>query len=76
MDLRKGFFRLTLVFSVLVVVITLVLFLDDHRYKVYQVKRERAGESPRTITFRWDEKRPPNESDYKIIFFLEEDEKS
>ena len=68
MNIRKGFFRLTLIVSIIGGIIVPLSMIEKYQYETYEVKEEFQGVS-RTIKFEWYlAPRIPSRRDYESMF--------
>ncbi|MDO9464000.1 MAG: hypothetical protein Q7J67_01690 [bacterium] len=73
MNTKKGFLRLTIIFSIIVYAITFgVCFMDFNNYRPdYRMKSKYKAtdkETGKTVAFDWEGVNPPTESDLEEIF--------
>lgn len=68
MNFKKGLFRLTLVLSISVGIISSFVMIEREPYTKYKVKRTGEGIKELTVTFLWHEERNPDTFDFLEVF--------
>lgn len=68
MNLKKGFFRLTLVLSISIGIISTFVMIEREPYTRFKVKRTGEGEKELTITLLWYGERDPDIFDFLEAF--------
>ena len=68
MNFKKGLFRLTLVLSISVGIISSFVMIEREPYTKYKVKRTGEGIKELTVTFLWHGERNPDIFDFLEVF--------
>jgi hypothetical protein len=76
MNLRKGCFRLTLILSILIGIISSLFMMERESYTRYKVKRTGGGVKELTVTFLADAETQFDNADFAEIFHKVEELKS